>query len=52
MPQGMLGVIEPRAGKPPRAGHCRVGERLMAGAVGIDLVEVPDGRPELVQVVN
>ncbi len=44
------GVVERRAGEPFGARHAPVGQDRLVGGVGPDPVELPDGRPETVDV--
>ena len=50
--QRVLGVVEPGPGEPAGAGHAGVRQDGVRCAVGGDVEEVPDGRPELLQVLD
>ena len=50
--QGVLGVVEAAPREPPGAWHAGLGQDGVRGAVGGDVEEVPDGRPEVLQVLD
>ena len=46
----VLGVVQPRAREPLGAGHLARSEHPLVGCVRADLVEVPDRRPERLEI--